>query len=66
MDFENLSLDELNEVYAKLLAIGMNNNLSANENICLQYLTEEVESLLPDRGEVETAHENELDLGEEI
>ncbi|MCL2253082.1 MAG: hypothetical protein FWC09_01435 [Lachnospiraceae bacterium] len=68
MDFENLQQDELKAVYEKLLAIGMDNNLTANENVCLQELTEEVESLLPERVENETSLEveSELDQGEEI
>jgi hypothetical protein len=68
MDFENLSPDELKATYDKLLDIGMNNDLSANELNCLQYLTESAESLLPDRGEDDIALEveNELDIGEEI
>ena len=68
VDFENLSQDELTALYEKLLAIGMDNDLSAHENTCLQFLTEEVESLLPDRGESEHTqeHESEMDIGEEI
>jgi len=68
MDFENLSPEELKVTYEKLLDIGMNNDLTANELNCLQYLTENAESLLPDRGEADTALEveNELDLGDEI
>ena len=68
MDFENLSPEELKATYEKLLDIGMNNNLTADELNCLQYLTESAESLLPDRGDVEPTHEaeNELDLDDEI
>lgn len=68
VDFENLSPDELKAVYEKLLAIGMNNDLTANENVCLSSLVGEVGDLLPDRGEYEPApeRESELDQGEEI
>jgi hypothetical protein len=68
LDFENLTPEELKATYEKLLAIGMDNDLTANELNCLQSLTDEAESLLPERGETETAQEaeNELDQGEEI
>jgi uncharacterized phage infection (PIP) family protein YhgE len=68
VDFENLSPDELKATYGKLLSIGMDNDLTASELSCLQYLTEEAESLLPDRDDAGRAHEseNELDQGEEI
>ena len=68
VDFENLTPDELNTVYAKLLDIGMNSDLTASENDCLQYLTEEAESLMPDRGEADysQAMESEHEQGEEI
>jgi hypothetical protein len=68
LDFESQPPEELKANYGKLLAIGMDNGLTANELNCLQYLTEEAEALLPDRGESETGHEveSELDQGEEI
>jgi hypothetical protein len=68
VDFENLSPDELKATYEKLLAIGMNNDLTANELNCLQYLTDEAEALLPERSEADTAQEVELEQeqGEEI
>lgn len=50
MDFENLSQDELKEVYKNLLAIGMNNELTANENICLSSLVDEIGDMLPECG----------------
>jgi len=66
LDFENLSQDELTAIYERFLTIGMNNNLTADENACLQSLTEEVEALLPERQTPEPAQEAELDQGEEI
>jgi hypothetical protein len=68
LDFENLTPNELNAVYAKLLDIGMNGGLNAEENTCLHYLTEEAEALLPDRGDFEHTREREteIDIGEEI
>jgi len=68
MDFENLSQEELKEVYEELLAIGMDNDLTTNENTCLQNLVDEVSDLLPDHGEYEPAQEAEIELnqGEEI
>jgi hypothetical protein len=61
LDFENLSRDELKAVYEKLLAIGMDNGLTANENTCLSSLVEEVGSLLPDRGDYEPGREAETE-----
>jgi hypothetical protein len=68
VDFENLSPEELKATYDKLLAIGMNNDLTANELNCLQYLTEDAESLLPERGEADHSQEVELEQeqGEEM
>lgn len=59
LDFENLSQDELKAVYEKLLAIGMDNDLTANENDCLSSLVEEVGDILPDHGEYD--HQAELE-----
>ncbi|MCL2189049.1 MAG: hypothetical protein FWC16_08815 [Defluviitaleaceae bacterium] len=59
LDFENLSPTELQAVYAKFLAIGMNNNLTASENVCLQSFTEDVEALLPEHAD--TAHTQEIE-----
>jgi hemoglobin-like flavoprotein len=68
MDFENLTPDELKATYDKLLAIGMNNDLTSNELTCLQYLTEEAEKLLPERDETAQTQEREQaeEQGEEI
>jgi hypothetical protein len=68
MDFENLAPDELKAVYEKLLAIGIGNSLTANENDCLQYLVGEVSELLPDHGEGEAVREAEIETeqGEEM
>jgi hypothetical protein len=66
VDFENLAPDELKAVYEKLLAIGMNNGLTANENVCLQSLVSEAGDLLPGRGEHEPAPELEADRGAEM
>jgi hypothetical protein len=68
IDFENLTPDELNTVYAKLLEIGMNGDLTAEENTCLQSLTEDAEALLPEHGESEHTqeHEAEIDIDDEI
>jgi uncharacterized phage infection (PIP) family protein YhgE len=69
LDFENLSQEELKTVYEKFLAIGMDNGLTANENTCLQSLTEDVEALLPDRGDrdnAEVTRELELEHDDEI
>jgi len=68
MDFENLPPEELKATYEKLLAIGMDNGLTANENVCLQSIVDEISDLLPDHGEYEQAQELELaeEQGEEI
>ena len=66
LDFENLSQDELKSLYEKFLAIGMNNELTANENICLQSLVDEVSDLLPDRGENTAELEAEIEQGIEM
>ena len=66
LDFENLSRDELKAVYEKLLAIGMDNGLTANENACLRNLVEEVGDMLPDSGGYEPAPELEADQGVEM
>jgi hypothetical protein len=68
VDFENLTPNELNAVYAKLLDIGMNGDLNAEENTCLHYLIEEAEALLPDRSDFEHTREREteIDIGDEI
>jgi hypothetical protein len=59
VDFENLTPDELKATYDKLLAIGMDNDLTPNELTCLQYLTEEAEALMPDRDSAEPSQELE-------
>jgi hypothetical protein len=68
MDFENLSPDELKTVYEKLLAIGMDNDLTANENICLQGLVDDITEMLPNHGEFEPTHQHEAETeqGEEM
>jgi hypothetical protein len=68
VDFENLTLDELKATYDKLLAIGMDNDLTSNELTCLQYLTEEAETLLPELDTAEPSQELEQaeEQGEEI
>jgi hypothetical protein len=68
VDFENLSKDELKSVYENLLAIGMDNDLTANENVCLQGLIEEITELLPEYKSFEPTQEleTEADVGEEI
>jgi len=66
LDFENLSQGELKAVYEKLLAIGMNNGLTANENDCLQSLVEEVADILPNHGEYEPTLEAEAEQGMEM
>ena len=68
VDFENLSPIELAATYEKLLEIGMNCYLTANENTCLEYLIEEAGAHLPNREEYEIPHEaeNEVNQGEEI
>ncbi len=70
VDFENLTPDELKATYDKLLEIGKDNDLTANELTCLQYLTDEAEALLPGRGDGEQAqvleHEYAEEQGEEI
>lgn len=63
LDFENLSQEELKVVYEKLLAIGMDNDLTANENDCLSSLVEEVGDILPDHGEYEHQAELESEQG---
>jgi uncharacterized protein Yka (UPF0111/DUF47 family) len=65
-DFENMSQNELRTVYEKLLTIGMDNDLTASENVCLQSLVDEVDKLLPHIEEANLTQENELDQGEEI
>lgn len=66
VDFENLSTEELKTTYEKLLAIGMDNDLTANELACLQYLAEDAESLLPERGDYEQTAVIEADQGAEM
>jgi len=68
IDFENLTPDELEMTYARLLEIGMNSDLSASESDCLQDLIDDAESLLPNRDEADysQATENESEQGEEI
>jgi uncharacterized phage infection (PIP) family protein YhgE len=68
LDFENLPPEELKATYEKLLSIGMDNDLTANELNCLQYLTEEAETLMPDHGKADHAQELEIEAeqGEEI
>jgi len=66
LDFENLSQDELKAVYEKLLAIGMDNGLTANENDCLQSLVDEVADILPNHGEYEPTLEAEAEQGMEM
>ena len=65
---ESLSQDELNTLYDKILDIGMNDDLSSGENAFLQVVTEEIESLLPERAEFEQAKDREFELeqGEEL
>jgi len=68
-DFESLSQDELKTVYAKVLDIGMNEDLSPAENAFLQDIAEEIEGLLPERNnDFEQSQERELEIeqGEEI
>ena len=66
LDFENLSQGELKAVYEKLLAIGMDNSLTANENDCLQSLVEEVADIFPNHGEYEPTLEAEAEQGMEM
>ena len=56
-DLELLSQDELKTVYAKILDIGMDDDLSSGENAFLQDMTEEIESMLPERGNFEKPQE---------
>ena len=63
----SLSQGELNEVYAKLLDIGMNEDLSSAENTIVQDLVEEIEGMLPERdNEFEQTREYETEQGEEM
>lgn len=62
-DFENLSQEELAGVYEKLLSIGMNNDLSANENKCLQSLVIDAGNRLPYAEEYEPVVEVETEHG---
>jgi len=65
-NFASLSQDELKTVYAKLLDIGMFDDLSSCENAIVQDLTEEIEGLLPERGnDIENAQESETEFEEE-
>jgi len=57
----SLSMDELKAVYAKLLDIGMNEDLSSAENAVLQDMVEEIEGMLPDSGEFTQANEAEIE-----
>lgn len=66
MDFENLSQDELTAVYEKLLSIGMDNGLTANENVCLQSLVEEVGDMLPETRGYEPVMVAEAEQGAEM
>ena len=68
-DLESLSQDELKTVYAKLLDIGMNGDLSSVENTFVQNIVEEIETMLPERdnySEHAQEHETEVNQGEEI
>jgi DNA repair exonuclease SbcCD ATPase subunit len=64
VDFENLTPEGLNATYDALLAIGMDNDLTTNELNCLYALTEEVETMLPERNE--TMQVQEFELAEEL
>ena len=65
LDFENLPPQELRNTYQKLLSIGMNNNLTANENTCLSSLVDEIGELFPEHTEQEPAHEAEAVEGQD-
>jgi len=49
-NIEPLPQDGLMTTYEKLLAIGMNNGLTAKENACLQSIVDGISARLPDHG----------------
>ena len=67
-DLASLSVDELKTVYAKLLDMGMNADLSSCENAIVKDLVEEIEGMLPKPAEHDTEHvlEAETEQGEEM
>ena len=65
LDFHYLSTNELEDVYKKLLAIGKENDLTADENACLQALVNQSGKILMNRSEYEPENETEPEAEQE-